>query len=99
MDDIIVFTQTIEEHRRITREVLEILKRNNLYLKPEKCEFEQTTIEYLGVIVSQNSLAVDPVKSAAVRDWPTQRNLKEVQEFTGFLNFYRRFVPNFSRIA
>ena len=99
MDDIIVFTKTIEEHRQITCEVLKILQENHLYLKPEKCEFEQTTVEYLGVIVSHNSLAVDPVKVATVREWPTSRKLKEVQEFTGFLNFYRRFVPNFSRIA
>jgi hypothetical protein len=70
-----------------------------LFLKPEKCEFEKTTVEYLGVIVSHNTLAVDPIKAAAIREWPTPRKLKEVQEFTGFLNFYRRFIPNFSRIA
>jgi hypothetical protein len=99
MDDIIVFTNDIEEHQRTTREVLEILRRNNLYLKPEKCEFEKTTVEYLGVIVSHNTLAIDPIKGAAVKDWPTPRKLKEVQEFTGFLNFYRRFIPNFSRVA
>jgi hypothetical protein len=99
MDDIIVFTQTTEEHRRVVREVLEVLKENKLFLKPEKCEFEQTTVEYLGVIVSHNTLSVDPIKTDAVRDWPMPKKLKEVQEFTGFLNFYRRFVPNFSRIA
>ena len=99
MDDIIVFTKTIDEHRKVTREVLKILRENNLFLKPEKCEFEKTTIEYLGVVVSHNSLAVDPIKAAAIREWPTPRKLKEVHEFTGFLNFYRRFIPNFSRIA
>jgi hypothetical protein len=99
MDVIIVFTNNIEEHQRITREVLEILRRNNMYLKPEKCDFEKTTVEYLGVIVSHNTLAIDPIKGAAVKDWPTPWKLKEVQEFTGFLNFYRRFIPNFSRVA
>jgi hypothetical protein len=99
MDNIIIFTKTIEEHRQITRKVLRILRDNNLYLKPEKCEFEQTTVEFLGVIVSHNCLAVDPVKTAAIQEWPVPKKLKEVQEFTGFLNFYRRFIPNFSRIA
>ena len=56
-------------------------------------------MEYLGVIISQNSMAIDPVKAAAVLEWPTPKKLKDVQEFVGFLNFYRRFIPNFSRIA
>jgi RNase H-like domain found in reverse transcriptase/Reverse transcriptase (RNA-dependent DNA polymerase) len=99
MDDIIVFTKTIDEHRKVTRKVLKILRENNLFLKPEKCEFEKTTIEYLGVVVSHNSLAVDPIKAAAIHEWPTPRKLKEVHEFTGFLNFYRRFILNFSHIA
>ena len=99
MDDIIIFTNNLEEHHKLTREVLEILRQNNLYLKPEKCEFEKMTVEYLGVIISQNSMAVDPVKAAAVLEWPTPKKLKDVQEFVGFLNFYRRFIPNFSHIA
>jgi hypothetical protein len=96
VDDIIVFTNSVGEHRQIVREVLAILRSNNLYLKPEKCEFEQTTVKYLSVIVSHNTLQVDPVKVAAVAEWPTPRKLKEVQEFTGFLNFYRRFVKKTS---
>ena len=74
MDDIIIFTNNLEEHHKLTREVLEILRQNNLYLKPEKCEFEKMTVEYLGVIISQNSMAVDPVKAAAVLEWPTPKN-------------------------
>ena len=74
MDDIIIFTNNLEEHHKLTHEVLEILRQNNLYLKPEKCEFEKMTVEYLGVIISQNSMAVDPVKAAAVLEWPTPKN-------------------------
>ena len=74
MDDIIIFTNNLEEHHKLTRKVLEILRQNNLYLKPEKCEFEKMTVEYLGVIISQNSMAVDPVKAAAVLEWPTPKN-------------------------
>ena len=52
LDDILVFTATLEEHRRVVREVLERLRRNDLYLRPEKCEFDKTTIEYLGLVVT-----------------------------------------------
>ena len=53
LDDILIFTNTIEEHRRVTREVLRILRENKLYLKPEKCEFERLSIEFLGMIVEE----------------------------------------------
>ena len=99
MDDIIVFTKTIEEHRQVTHKVLEILKKNNLYVKPEKCEFEKEEVDYLGVIVSEDKVAVDPAKAKAVSDWPRPQKLIEVQEFVGFLNFYQRFIRDFSRIA
>ena len=99
MDDIIIFTNDIEEHQRITWEVIEILKKNNLYLKLEKCEFKKMMVEYLRVIISHNTLAVDPIKAATVKDWPTPQKLKEVQEFVGFLNFYNRFIKNFSWVA
>ena len=66
LDDILVFTATLEEHRRIVREVLECLRRNDLYLRPEKCEFDRTTIEYLGLVISEGKIAMDPVKVKAV---------------------------------
>jgi transposase InsO family protein len=99
MDDILIFTESLEEHRRIVRRVLEILQANNLYLKPEKCLFEQLEVEYLGLILSQGQVAMDPVKVAGVRDWPVPRNVTEVKSFLGFINFYRRFVDDFSHIA
>ena len=56
-------------------------------------------IDYLGVVVSANRVAMDPEKVKAIKDWPTPRKLVEVQEFIGFLNFYQRFIEGFSRIA
>ena len=88
LDDILIFTETLEEHRKITRRVLELLEKHKLYLRPDKCEFEKTTIEYLGVIISHNSVAMDPVKIAGVTEWPAPTNKKEVQSFLGFTNFY-----------
>ena len=68
LDDILIFTETLEEHRRIAQRVMELLQKHKLYLQPDKCEFEKTTIEYLGVIILHNSVAMDPVKIAGVKD-------------------------------
>jgi hypothetical protein len=88
LDDILIFTDSLEEHHRITRLVLDRMCEHKLYLRPEKCEFEKTKIEYLGVIISHNKVEMDPVKIAGVADWPTPSNKQEVQSFVGFVNFY-----------
>jgi hypothetical protein len=79
LDDILIFTNSLEEHRRITCLVLDRMREHKLYLRPEKCEFKKTKIEYLGVIISHNKVEMDPVKIAGVADWPTPSNKKEVQ--------------------
>jgi len=99
LDNILIFMETLEEHWRVTWRVMELLWKNNLFLKPEKCKFEKTEVEYLGVIISQNSVKMDPVKVAGVTEWPTPSNRKEVQSFLGFTNFYRRFIQGFSHLA
>ena len=78
--------------------MLAILQKNRLYLKPEKCDFEQEVIEYLGLIISQNKIEVDPIKIAGIKEWPIPKNLKETQSFLGFCNFYRRFIKEYSHI-
>jgi Reverse transcriptase (RNA-dependent DNA polymerase) len=99
IDDILVFTEDIEQHRRITRLVLERLRQHQLYLRHDKCEFERTKIEYLGLVIEHNEVSMDPVKIAGVTDWPIPKNRKEVQCFLGFVNFYRRFIQDFSHHA
>jgi hypothetical protein len=99
LDDILVYTKTLEEHRRICQEVLTRLRAYKLYLKPEKCEFEQTRVEYLGLVISEGTVEMDPVKVAGVADWPVPGNCKEVQSFLGFINFYRHFIKDFSDLA
>jgi hypothetical protein len=74
LDDILIFTNSREEHRRITCLVLDCMHEHKLYLWPEKCEFEKTKIKYLGVIISHNKVEMDPVKIAGVADWPTPSN-------------------------
>jgi hypothetical protein len=99
LDNILIFTDSMEEHRKIVEEVLHILKEHDLYLKPEKCEFEKEQIEYLGLIIRHSHTEMDPVKVAGIMDWPTPKKVKEVQAFLGFCNFYQRFVEKFSHIA
>jgi hypothetical protein len=99
LDDILVFTKTLEEHREVVRKVLHLLHKHNLFIKPEKCDFEQSSVEYLGVVISHNSVKMDPAKVAGVAEWPTPTNKKEVQSFLGFVNFYRRFIEGFSHHA
>ena len=79
LDDILIFTKDLEEHRRVTHRVLGRLAEHQLYLRPEKSEFEKTRIEYLGLIISENKVEMDPVKIAGVAEWPEPRNKWEVQ--------------------
>jgi hypothetical protein len=99
LDDILIFTNSLEEHSQITCLVLDRMREHKLYLRPEKCEFEKVRIEYLGIIISHNKVEMDPVKIAGVVDWPMPSNKKEVQSFVGFVNFYRHFIPGFSHHA
>jgi hypothetical protein len=99
LDDILIFTSTLEQHHPISHIVMERLRKHKLYLRHEKCEFKKTHIEYLGVIVLHNKVEMDPVNIAGVSEWPTPTNKKEVQSLVGFINFYRRFIPNFSQHA
>jgi len=75
------------------------LKENKLFLHPEKCEFCKHRIEYLGLVISENEVSMDLVKVARVREWPTPENKTDVQAFLGFVNFYRRFIWDFSAKA
>ena len=85
INNILIFTKTLTEHRWITKLVLQRLKEHKLYLKPEKCEFEWTQIEYLGLIISEGQIKMDPVKVKGVTDWPELKNRRGVQSFLGFV--------------
>ena len=99
LDNILIFTKTLKEHREVVRQVMELLQKHGLSLKPEKCEFERTSVEYLRVVISHDSVKMDPAKVAGVAEWPTLSTKKEVQSFLGFKNFYWRFIEGFWHIA
>ena len=72
---------------------------NDLYLKPQKCQFEVTEVEYLGVIISEDRIAMDPIKIKGVKNWKRPTTLRELRAFLGFLNFYCMYIRNFSALA
>ena len=99
LDDILIFSPSLELHRHHVKKVLTILRKHKLFLKAEKCEFERTTIQFLGFVISTGGVAMDPQKIKAILDWPTPVDKKAVQRFIGFANFYRRFIVGFSAIV
>jgi len=99
LDDILIFMKIEEEYEQAVQRVLEILVEHKLFLHPEKCEFHRKQIKYLGLVISENKMAIDPVKVTKVYNWPTPENQTDVQAFIGFVNFYCRFIQDFSTIA
>ena len=99
MDDILVFSKNEKDHKKHIGRILQKLREHKLSLKPEKCWFSKKEIEFLGLIISEDSITMDKGKVKAIRNWPEPKNKKELQQFLGFVNFYRRFVEGFAKIA
>lgn len=99
VDDICLWSSNVNEHIILIKRVLKQLIKYNIKLKPEKCQFLQNHIRYLGYKISKKGLEVDERKTVCIEKYPIPKNLKELQRFIGFVNFYRKYIPEFSRIA
>lgn len=99
LDDILIYSKTKEEHQRHVKLVLDTLKANKLIAKKSKCEFFRKETSFLGFKLSTNGILPLHDKVQAVREFPTPTSIKQAQSFLGLANFYRRFIPNFSKIA
>lgn len=98
MDDILIYSRNKAENIEHTRKVLLALEGAGLQCDVRKSEFFVKKTKFLGLIVSENGLEMDPEKIRVIKEWERPRNLTEVQSFVGFCNFYRRFIKNFSRV-
>ena len=99
LNDILIFGTYLKEHRQLIKEMLKRLQFNDLYAKVEKCFFEQSSIKYLGVIISENKVQIDEEKLSGVLEWPVPTKVKQVQAFLSFANFYCRFIENFAKMS
>jgi hypothetical protein len=98
MDDILIFAENQKKLLEQTKQVLQRLWEHDLFLKPKKCEFNKTTMEYLRLIIQKGKLSMDPIKLSGIRDWPIPTTVKQVRGFIEFANFYRRFIKKFSEL-
>ncbi|MBW0559070.1 hypothetical protein O181_098785 [Austropuccinia psidii MF-1] len=92
-----VFSKSEEEHATHVSTVLSRLRANNPFAKASKCLFHVSSVEYLGYVVSSERLKMDQAKVQQILNWPPPRNLKALQYFLGFANFYCHFIKNYSK--
>nr|XP_009769533.1 PREDICTED: uncharacterized protein LOC104220373 [Nicotiana sylvestris] len=99
LDDIVVYSKTLEEHLMHLRKVLSRLREHELYAKLSKCSFAQKQIDFLGHVIEEGWIKMDKQKIHAITDWPPPKDIHALRAFLGLCNFYRRFVKNYSLIA
>ena len=99
LDNIIIYSKNEEEHEENPILTLQLLRDHKLYAKLSKCDFYKDRIQYLGHMISEEGIYMDPDKIEAIMSWPTPRNVTDVRSFMGLAGYYRRFIEGFSKVA
>ena len=99
MDDIVIYASSLREHDIKISKLMDRLRKANLKLQPDKCEFLRREVAYLGHLIGEDGVKPNPEKISAIQNFPTPRNAKNIKQFLGLAGYYRRFIPNFSGTA
>lgn len=99
LDDVLVFSETKDDHLSHLRQVMERIAQAGLKLKPIKCQFVRQEVDYLGHIITPSGLLPNPKHVEAVRDFAVPTSMRETRQFLGLASYYRRFIPGFAKIA
>lgn len=99
MDDILVYSPSLETHAEHLELVFQVLQKHQLVAKYSKCTFAQHQLEYLGHIISSHGVATDPAKTQVMLNWPTRSNVTDLRGFLGLTGYYRKFVRNYGLIG
>ncbi|EPY50852.1 hypothetical protein SPOG_05143 [Schizosaccharomyces cryophilus OY26] len=99
LDTILIYSSSKKEHQKHVREILRRLREADLYLDQEKCCFFQNKVKFLGHLISEKGMEVDPERIQAIIDWPVPDTFKKLRSFLGFVNYSRQFVPNLSKLS
>ena len=97
LDGILIYSKNEEEHEEHFRLTLQLLREHHFYAKLSKCDFYKDRIHYLGHIISDEGISVDPKKIKPIMNWPNPRNVIDVRYFMGLARYYRRFIEGFSK--
>nr|GFA97330.1 putative reverse transcriptase domain-containing protein [Tanacetum cinerariifolium] len=99
IDDILIYSKDKKEHEEHLRQILELLKKEELYAKFSKYEFWILKVQFLGHVIDKQGIHVDPVKIESVKDWASPKSPTEIHKFLGLAGYYRRFIEGFSKFA
>jgi hypothetical protein len=99
MDDILIYSSSLDQHVERIREVLQVLREHKFFVNWSKCAFAQVELEYLGHIIFEAGAAIDPKKTQAMVQWPTPTNVTELKGFLGLTGYYQKFIKNYGLLA
>ena len=99
MDDILIYSNSLQEHILHVQTILQKLLSAGLFIKLKKCEFHVQKVSFLGFIISAEGISMDPERISTIAEWPVPESVLDIQVFLGFSNFYRRFIEGYSRVV